>query len=137
LEQEISCPLCSIAENEKILRSALCYAGWDKYPVTEGHLLIIPIRHFADYFSATSEEKRALWVMIDEAHRLLDEDFNPDGYNVGINVGGPAGQTVMHCHIHLIPRRSGDTVNPKGGVRGVIAGKADYPGGDNQGGPGP
>jgi diadenosine tetraphosphate (Ap4A) HIT family hydrolase len=64
--------------------------------------------------------------MVDEGKKLLDERFKPDGYNVGINLGADAGQTVMHCHIHLIPRRSGDTNNPRGGVRGVIAGKADY-----------
>jgi diadenosine tetraphosphate (Ap4A) HIT family hydrolase len=96
--------------------------------VTDGHPLAIPNRHIADYFSATEQEKAALWAMVDEAKRLLDGRFKPDGYNVGINVGATAGQTVMHCHIHLIPRRSGDTVNPRGGVRGVIAGKADYSG---------
>lgn len=94
--------------------------------MTEGHLLIISNRHVADYFSLTAEEKTALWAMVDEGRRLLDERFKPDGYNVGINIGADAGQTVMHCHIHLIPRRSGDTYNPRGGVRGVIAGKADY-----------
>ncbi len=94
--------------------------------MTEGHLLIIPNRHVADYSSVTAEEKTALWAMVDEAKKLLDGRFKQDGYNVGINVGPTAGQTVLHCHIHLIPRRSGDSVNPRGGVRGVIAGKADY-----------
>ena len=96
--------------------------------MTEGHLLVIPNRHVADYFSATAEERTALWAMVDEAKKLLDGRFKPDGYNVGINIGTTAGQTVMHCHIHLIPRRAGDSVNPRGGVRGVIAGKADYSG---------
>ena len=112
------------AESEKVLRSELCYARWDKYPVTEGHLLIIPNRHFSDFFAATPEERTALWAMMDEAKKLLDGRFKPDGYNVGAS----AGQTVMHCHIHLIPRRSGDSVNPRGGVRGVIANRADYSG---------
>ncbi len=67
-----------------------------------------------------------MWAMVDEGKKLLDECFKPHGYNVGINIGADAGQTIMHCHIHLIPRRSGDTNNPRGGVRGVIAGKADY-----------
>jgi diadenosine tetraphosphate (Ap4A) HIT family hydrolase len=79
-----------------------------------------------DYFSVTAEEKTALWAMVDEAKKLLDERFRPDGYNVGINVGTAAGQTVMHCHIHLIPRRSGDSENSRGGVRGVIPGRGDY-----------
>ena len=124
--QELDCPFCSTPEGEKVLASKLCYARWDKYPVTEGHLLIIPNRHVVDYFSVTAEEKTALWAMVDEGKKLLDERFRPDGYNVGINAGTDAGQTIMHCHIHLIPRRSGDTNNPRGGVRGVIPGKADY-----------
>ena len=124
--EEVNCPFCSLVDGEKVLASELCFARWDKYPVTEGHLLIIPNRHIADYFSVTQEEKTALWAMVDEAKKLLDKHFKPDGYNVGINIGATAGQTVMHCHIHLIPRRSGDTNNPRGGVRGVIADKADY-----------
>ena len=94
--------------------------------MTEGHLLIIPNRHFSDFFAATPDERTALWAMVDEAKKLLDGRFKPDGYNVGVNVGAPAGQTVKHCHIHLIPRRSGDSVNPRGGVRGVIPLKASY-----------
>jgi diadenosine tetraphosphate (Ap4A) HIT family hydrolase len=85
--QELDCPFCSTPEGEKVLVSELCYARWDKYPVTEGHLLIIPNRHVADYFAATAEQKRALWAMVDDGKKLLDERFQPDGYNVGINVG--------------------------------------------------
>ena len=124
-EEELNCPFCS-QTGEVVLVSGLCFARWDKYPVTEGHLLIIPKRHISDYFSATAKEKAALWALVDKAKTLLDERFKPDGYNVGINVGASAGQTVMHCHIHLIPRRRGDSINPRGGVRAVIAGKADY-----------
>jgi diadenosine tetraphosphate (Ap4A) HIT family hydrolase len=124
-EEELNCAFCS-QTGEVVLMSDLCFARWDKYPVTEGHLLIIPKRHVPDYFSATAEEKLALWALVDQAKTLLDERFKPDGYNVGINVGATAGQTVMHCHIHLIPRRLGDSINPRGGVRAVIAGKADY-----------
>ena len=124
--QELDCPFCSPADGDKVLASEFCFAWWDKYPVTEGHLLIIPNRHVTDYFSLKVQEKTALWAMVDEGKKLLDERFKPDGYNVGINIGADAGQTVKHCHIHLIPRRSGDSVNPRGGVRGVIAGKADY-----------
>jgi diadenosine tetraphosphate (Ap4A) HIT family hydrolase len=129
LGDEVNCPFCSLPDGEKFLASELCFARWDKYPVTEGHLLIIPNRHVADYFAITAEEKTALWTMVDEGKRLLAERFQPDGYNIGINIGTTAGQTVMHCHIHLIPRRSGDSANPRGGVRGVIAGRANYPGG--------
>jgi diadenosine tetraphosphate (Ap4A) HIT family hydrolase len=129
LGEKVNCPFCSLVDSEKVLTSGLCFARWDKYPVTEGHLLIIPNRHITDYFSVTAEEKTALWAMVDDGKKLLDERFKPDGYNVGINVGADAGQTIMHCHIHLIPRRAGDTMNPRGGVRGVIPGRADYSGG--------
>ena len=95
--------------------------------MTEGHLLIILNRHVADYFSATAKEKIALWAMLDEGKNLLERRFKPDGYNMGVNNGTHAGQTIMHCHIHLIPRRSGDSLNPRGGVRAVIPEKADYP----------
>jgi diadenosine tetraphosphate (Ap4A) HIT family hydrolase len=126
LGEEVNCPFCSPVDGEKVLASELCFARWDKYPVTEGHLLIIAHRHVADYFSLAAQEKTALWAMVDEGKKLLNERFKPDGYNVGINVGADAGQTVMHCHIHLIPRRSGDSIHPRGGVRAVIAAKADY-----------
>jgi diadenosine tetraphosphate (Ap4A) HIT family hydrolase len=126
LGEELNCPFCNPSEREMVLASDQCFARWDKYPVTKGHLLIILNRHVADYFAVTLEEKTALWAMVDEGKKLLDERFKPDGYNVGINVGVAAGQTVMHCHIHLIPRRSGDSANPRGGVRGVIPGRADY-----------
>jgi diadenosine tetraphosphate (Ap4A) HIT family hydrolase len=122
----MSCPFCTVQDTDKILVSEYCFARWDKYPVTVGHLLIIPNRHIGDYFLLAPSEKTGVWVMVDEAQRLLEQRHRPDGYNVGINVGAAAGQTVNHCHIHLIPRRWGDTNNPRGGVRGVIAGKADY-----------
>ena len=102
--------------------------------MTEGHLLSIPNRHVADYFSVTAEEKTALWAMVDEGKQLLEERFRPDGYNRGINMGTTAGQTVIHCHIHLVPRRSKDSVNSRGGVCCVIAGKADYEGGGQENG---
>lgn len=89
-------------------------------------MLIIPHRHFADYFDATEEEKNAIWGLVDETKVFLDERLSPQGYNIGINVGEPAGQTVMHLHIHLIPRYVGDMSDPKGGVRGVIPEKQKY-----------
>jgi diadenosine tetraphosphate (Ap4A) HIT family hydrolase len=101
----------------------------NKYPATEGRLLIIPNHHFLNYFLATPDERTALWATVDEAKKLLNGRFKPDGYNVGINVGAVAEQTVLHCHIHLNPRRSADSVNLRASVRGVIAGKANYSGG--------
>lgn len=109
-----------------ILENELAFAKIDKHPVSEGHTLIIPRRHFADYFDATSEEKAALTDLIDKAKLYLDKKFQPDGYNLGVNIGKAAGQSVMHLHIHLIPRYFGDNEDPTGGVRGVIPEKKSY-----------
>ena len=101
-------------------------ACYDKYPVNAGHILIVTRRHVPDFFDITAIERSAMLALIDEAKRLLDERFRPDGYNVGVNVGQVAGQTVMHVHVHLIPRYRGDTPNPRGGVRGVIPSRQNY-----------
>lgn len=122
----LDCPFCSPRSEHIVLENNHCFARWDNYPVNEGHMLIIPHRHFADYFDATEEEKNAIWGLVDETKVFLDERLSPQGYNIGINVGEPAGQTVMHLHIHLIPRYVGDMSDPKGGVRGVIPEKQKY-----------
>ncbi|MGK5094984.1 HIT family protein [Deltaproteobacteria bacterium TL4] len=120
------CVFCNIQSEEKILENQLAYARYDKYPVNQGHMLIIPFRHIKTYFDAEDSEKAALWQLVEEAKRMMDSQFHPDGYNIGINVGETAGQTVMHLHIHMIPRYAGDMANPRGGVRGVIPSKQDY-----------
>jgi len=120
------CPFCNRTEEETIIQNELAFARFDKYPVSPGHMLIIPWRHFDNYFDATREEKIALIDLIDEAKKILDKKFNPHGYNIGVNIGIPAGQSVMHLHLHIIPRYRGDTENPKGGVRGVIPRKMVY-----------
>jgi diadenosine tetraphosphate (Ap4A) HIT family hydrolase len=89
-------------------------------------MLIIPKRHVADFFDTTAEEKRAILEVLDRSKKMLAEQMAPDGYNVGINCGSAAGQTVFHVHVHLIPRYAGDIDNPRGGVRGVIPGKRVY-----------
>jgi diadenosine tetraphosphate (Ap4A) HIT family hydrolase len=94
--------------------------------VTPGHLLVLPNRHVASYFDCTDEERRALWQMVEDAKRLLDLRHVPDGYNLGVNVGEAAGQSVFHVHVHVIPRYAGDTADPWGGVRGVIPAKQSY-----------
>jgi diadenosine tetraphosphate (Ap4A) HIT family hydrolase len=96
------------------------FAAWDRHPASEGHFLVIPYRHVADYFDINDEEREELWRLVAEGKKLADEKYNPDGYNVGINVGIWAGQSIPHVHIHVIPRYKGDVENPKGGVRGVI-----------------
>lgn len=123
-EELTNCPLCR--PDGILLESALAYAKPDKYPVNPGHLLIIPKRHVADFFHTTEAEKTALLSLLDEAKLYLDGKHAPAGYNVGINVGEVAGQTIMHVHLHLIPRYQGDTENPRGGVRGVIPSRQSY-----------
>jgi diadenosine tetraphosphate (Ap4A) HIT family hydrolase len=123
-QQLADCPFCARAES--VLQNNLAYARYDKYPVTQGHLLLIPFRHMASFFEATQEERLALLSLLDEAKQLLDRLHRPDGYNIGVNVGDCAGQTVWHMHIHFIPRHSGDVSDPRGGVRGVIPARQSY-----------
>lgn len=119
-------PFANPTPDDEVLKNAHCYARRDKYPVSDGHILVVPYREFADYFDATPDEKTALWALVDEAKRYLDELHHPDGYNIGINVGEAAGQTVAHMHIHVIPRYKNDVPDPRGGVRGVIPDKQKY-----------
>jgi len=123
-----NCPFCQIErERELLTESATAFALLDRYPVSPGHALIIPKKHIADYFDLSPHSKTALWLMVDRVKMLLFERFHPAGFNVGINIGAAAGQTVPHVHIHLIPRYLGDVENPRGGVRHIIPGKGDYP----------
>jgi len=117
------CPFCRVDLEEVIIDNDLVFARFDRFPVSRGHLLIIPKRHFADYFEASQQEKMALMEVIDQAKRFLHNRFCPDGYNIGVNIGEAAGQTVMHLHVHVIPRYTGDVSDPRGGIRGVIAGR--------------
>jgi diadenosine tetraphosphate (Ap4A) HIT family hydrolase/PII-like signaling protein len=119
------CPFCDAAD--AVLGNALAYARFDRYPVNPGHLLLLTRRHVATYFEATGDERAAIFELVDAGKRLLDERFRPNGYNIGINVGAAAGQTIAHLHVHLIPRYTGDTADPRGGVRGVIPSQQQYP----------
>lgn len=109
-----------------VLENQLARAFYDKNPVSPGHLLVIPKRHVPDYFGLTSEEKHAIDDLLLLGKNLLDRTYQPDGYNIGANCGEMAGQTIFHCHIHLIPRYEGDVIDPRGGVRGVIPDKQGY-----------
>ncbi len=102
------------------------FAIRDAFPVAEGHTLIISRRVVADYFDLSREEQAAIWDLVNTMKQKLETDFHPDGYNVGINIGSAAGQTVGHVHVHLIPRKKGDHPDPRGGVRSVIPGKTIY-----------
>jgi diadenosine tetraphosphate (Ap4A) HIT family hydrolase len=121
-----ACPFCSPAEDEIVLRNNRCYARLDHYPISNGHLLIIPFRHEPSFLLMTAEEQAAALDLLSQARSKLDCEFHPDGYNVGINIGEAAGQTVAHAHIHVIPRYAGDAPDPRGGVRFVIPEKAKY-----------
>jgi len=124
---EGSCPFCKLdLESRFITESATAFAIFDKYPVNEGHALVIPKRHVSDYFELVPREQSALWLMINRVKKKIDEEFEVDGFNVGINVGKLAGQTVDHVHVHLIPRYTEDVEDPTGGVRNIIPGKGHY-----------
>ena len=121
------CPFCNPESGrEIILENDLAYAMYDKFPVSNGHLLIIPKRHCADYFELTKEEQTSCWEIVNELKTILIEKYHPDGFNIGINVNEVAGQTIPHVHIHFIPRYKGDMSEPEGGVRGVIPEKRKY-----------
>ncbi len=119
-----NCPFCT--QPNIVIENELAFIRYDGYPVSPGHCLIVPRRHVAEYFQATPEEKAAIWALVDEMKIIIDKEFNPDGYNVGVNIGESAGQSVPHIHVHMIPRYKGDMENPRGGVRGVIPDKQKY-----------
>jgi diadenosine tetraphosphate (Ap4A) HIT family hydrolase len=98
----------------------------DSFPVSPGHTLVIPRRHIGSFFELWAEERAAMLALLDSAKAGVEAEFHPDGYNIGINDGSAAGQTVPHLHIHLIPRYAGDTPDPRGGVRWVLPAKAKY-----------
>jgi diadenosine tetraphosphate (Ap4A) HIT family hydrolase/5-methylcytosine-specific restriction endonuclease McrA len=124
---EQGCPFCSISSGDVLLKNSLSVGIRDRYPVTDWHILVVPKRHTADYFDLGTAESRACDRLLAEAHSMIRKaDPSVMGFNVGINSGEVAGQTVMHCHLHLIPRRAGDHPNPRGGVRAVIPSKGDY-----------
>ncbi len=115
-----------IPEGAWIASNEHAFAVPDRFPVSPGHTLVVTRRVVADWFAATEEERRGVMELVEEVKRRLDEELRPDGYNVGFNAGAAAGQTVMHLHVHVIPRFSGDMDDPRGGVRHVIPGKGNY-----------
>lgn len=122
----MSCVFCSLPPERIVDANDLAMVIRDGFPVSPGHTLIIPKRHAASFFQVTEAERTAMLALLDRAKRVLDEEFGPAAYNIGINDGAAAGQTVPHLHMHLIPRFSGDLPDPRGGVRWVIPAKADY-----------
>jgi diadenosine tetraphosphate (Ap4A) HIT family hydrolase len=115
-----------------IRQNALAYCARDSYPVSPGHSLVIPFRHCPDFFDLSAEEMAACMELLVSTRKDLDTEWKPDGYNVGVNVGRAGGQSVLHVHVHVIPRFAGDHPSPQGGVRQIIPWKADYPRGGSR-----
>lgn len=120
------CPFCKISAAWVSLANDVAFVQRDGYPVSKGHTLIIPRRHVESFFDCTAEERQGLLSLLVQAKEQLDEQCQPDGYNVGINDGQTADQTVMHLHIHLVPRYTGNCADPRGGIRWIFPEKANY-----------
>lgn len=120
------CVFCDKPDGERIFSNDFVYACLDKNPVSRGHALIITNRHIGSWFNTTKDEREAIYGALLRLKKLLDDEFSPDGYNIGINSGVAAGQTIDHLHIHVIPRYLGDIDDPRGGVRGAIPEKRIY-----------
>jgi diadenosine tetraphosphate (Ap4A) HIT family hydrolase len=120
------CLFCVCPPEQILIDGPIAMARIDTHPVSPGHTLIIPRRHVVTLFETTEEERLAMFRLLDQAKAILDKDHKPDGYNIGINSGPAAGQTVMHLHMHLIPRYKGDKADPRGGVRWVLPENAAY-----------
>jgi diadenosine tetraphosphate (Ap4A) HIT family hydrolase len=120
------CVFCAVAQARIAWSSPLIIALWDAFPVSPGHALVVPRRHAASWRDLTPDEKTAILAGVDAIRRSIDARHRPDGYNIGCNDGVAAGQTVMHFHMHVIPRYRGDVPDPRGGVRLVLPEKAAY-----------
>jgi diadenosine tetraphosphate (Ap4A) HIT family hydrolase len=124
---ESNCPFCDLSERGEILaESELAVAFFDAYPVSPGHALVVPRRHEEDYFGLSEEEQLELWRLVGRVRARLVERHRPDGFNLGVNVGEAAGQTIRHVHLHVIPRYEGDQPDARGGIRWVLPDHAPY-----------
>jgi len=122
----LDCPFCHVDDEQIIFQDEFVFTIRDGFPISSAHTLIIPKRHIASLFDATNKEQRALLNALQFTKTELDQTYKPDGYNIGFNDGLAAGQTVMHLHIHLIPRYTGDCNDPRGGIRWLFPEKAVY-----------
>jgi len=110
-----------------LMENPLAYVSYDNNSLSRGHVLVIPRRHVASFFDMTKDEQDAILSLLTQAQRAIQKEHAPDGYNIGVNIGKAGGQSRMHVHVHLIPRYAGDVPNPQGGIRCVLAGKAQRP----------
>ena len=123
--KNIECAFCNHSRSI-LAQTKLSFSILDSYPVSGGHALVIPQRHVPSIWDLTSEEYTDAFILVRHVKELLQKQFSPQGFNVGVNCGEVAGQTILHAHIHVIPRYSGDVANPRGGIRNVIPGKGNY-----------
>lgn len=126
LNSSSQCVFCHLTHIRIVLVNQVGLVIRDAFPVSSGHTLVIPKRHVGSFFELETDEQLGLLTLLNEAKLALDAEFHPQGYNIGINDGPAAGQTVPHLHIHLIPRYEGDLPDPKGGVRWIFPDKARY-----------
>lgn len=127
MTRDPKCVFCRrIGSDQIVARSDHADAFFDAFPVSPGHILVVPRRHEPDFFALAPEERLALWSLVEKVRDLLEERYGPDAFNIGVNAGRAAGQTVAHAHVHVIPRYEGDVEDPRGGVRHVIPDKAAY-----------
>ncbi len=120
------CPFCHVEKQDIVLENDFAAAFLDRFPVAERHTLVVPKRHVGSLFDLPEVELDAVWKLVSLVRGKMMAELKPDGFNVGVNDGLAAGQTVMHAHVHIIPRRDGDTADPKGGIRWIIPEKARY-----------
>jgi diadenosine tetraphosphate (Ap4A) HIT family hydrolase len=120
------CPFCHLDKLEVILENDCAFALSDAFPIAEGHTLVVPKRHVNSLFDLPDEEQAALWKLVADVRQNMASKLRPDGFNIGVNDGPAAGQTILHAHVHVIPRRTGDVVDPRGGIRWIIPEKAAY-----------
>ena len=124
---KVDCVFCQrLAGGELVAANQLAVAFADAFPLNEKHCLVVPRRHETDFLALTQEEQVAIWTLVPAVRRYIEEGGTPDGYNLGINIGEAAGQTIAHAHLHVIPRHQGDVPDPRGGIRLIIPSKARY-----------
>jgi diadenosine tetraphosphate (Ap4A) HIT family hydrolase len=121
-----ACPFCTVSPDRITLKNEYALAFADGYPVAQRHTLVVPRQHVASVFDLGPVEQAAVWALVSEVRAQWQDYQHPDGFTIGVNDGVAAGQTVAHAHVHVIPRWHGDVPDPRGGVRWVIPGKADY-----------
>ncbi len=121
-----NCPFCTISTSQIIISNPVAIVFRDGFPVSEGHTLVVPRRHVESLFDLSAEDQALVWALVAEVREVLKKEYRPSGFNIGINDGAVAGQTVGHAHVHIIPRYAEDVKDPRGGVRWVLPDKAKY-----------